>query len=72
MTKKNSDTREGSQAVHSSKGLYKSSRKMYLSWNLSDFVKSYQHLSDILTHFEMTTNQIWLNHVTPIANFENL
>ena len=39
--------------------------------NLSDFVKRYGHLSDILV-FGTSNHQIWLNHVTPGTNFENL
>ena len=42
------------------------------SSNLSNFVKSYGHLSEILAFFSTSTHQIWLNHVTPGANFENL
>ena len=40
--------------------------------NLSDFVKHYGHLSEILAFFTTSTHQIWLNHVTPGANFVNL
>ena len=33
----------------------------------------YERVSEILTHFSaMTTHQIWLNHVTPGANSENM
>ena len=39
---------------------------------MSDFVKSYGHLKWIFGFFTTSTHQIWLNHVTPDANFENL
>ena len=45
---------------------------MYVLSNLSNFVKSYGHISEIFGVFTTSTHQIWLNHVTPGANFENL
>ena len=40
--------------------------------NVGNFVKSYEHLSEILAFFTTNTHQIRLNHITPGANFENL
>ena len=45
---------------------------MYVLSNLSDFVKSYLHLSEILAFCHKHSPNIWLNHVTPDAQFENL
>ena len=44
---------------------------MQVLLNLSNFVKSYGHLSEILA-FMASTHKIWLDHVTPGANFGNL
>ena len=68
---KNANFRETSQIIHHSKGLDERYPKMYVLSNLSNFVKSCEHLSEILA-FTTSTHQIWLNHVTPGANFENL
>ena len=48
-TMKNSDVRESSQITYHSKGLDESYSEMYVSSNLSDFRKSYGHLSEILS-----------------------
>ena len=45
---KNADARETSQIICHSKGLNESYSKMYVLSNLSNFVKSYGHLSEIL------------------------
>ena len=45
---------------------------MYVLSNFSNFVKRYGHLSEILAFFTTSTHQIWLNHLTPGGNFENL
>ena len=47
-TMKNADVRETSQIICHSKGLDKSYSKMQIVSNLSNFVKSYGHLSEIL------------------------
>ena len=47
-TKGNTDVRETSQIIHHSKGLDESYPKMYVLSNVSDFVKRYEHLSEIL------------------------
>ena len=47
-TMENADVRETSQIIHHLKGLDKSYPKMYFLANLSNFVKSYGHLSEIL------------------------
>ena len=44
---------------------------MQILSNLSNSVKSYGHLSEIL-EFTTSTHQIWLNHVTSGTNFEHL
>ena len=41
-----------------------------LFFNLSHYVKSYGHLSQILAFFMMPALQIWPCHVTQEANFE--
>ena len=51
---------------------YESYPKMQVLSNLSNFVKSYWHLSEILAFLTKITHQIWLNQVTPGANFGNL
>ena len=43
---------------------------MYFLLNLSLCVKNYGHLCQILAYFTMKTDQIWLCHVTHVANFE--
>ena len=55
--------REINRIIYHSKGLDESYPKMQILSNLSNFVKSYGHLSEIL---------VWSHHVTPGANFENL
>ena len=45
---KNADVRETSQIINHSKGLDESYPKMQVVTNLSNFVKSYGHLSAIL------------------------
>ena len=47
-TMENADVRESSQVIYHSKGLDESYPKMYILSNLSNFVKSYGHLSEIL------------------------
>ena len=44
----NADVRESSQVIYHSKGLDESYPKMYVLSNLSNFVKSYGRLSEIL------------------------
>ena len=46
---KNADVREISQIIYHSKGLDESYLKMQVLSNLSNFVKRYGHLSEILT-----------------------
>ena len=46
---KNVDVRETSQIIYHSNGLGESYSKMYFFSNLGNFVKSYGHLSEILT-----------------------
>ena len=43
------DVREISQIIYHSKGLAESYPKMCVLSNLSNFVKGYEHLSEILT-----------------------
>ena len=45
---------------------------MYFLLNLSHFVKSYEHLCEILVNFTMPTHQIWSCHVTQVATFKNV
>ena len=71
-TIKNADVRETSQIIYHSKGLDESYPKMQVLSNLSNFFKSYEYLSEIFGVFTTSTHQIWLNHVTPGANFGNL
>ena len=47
-TMKNADVREISQIIYYSKGLDESYQKMQVLSNLSNSVKSYEHLSEIL------------------------
>ena len=47
-TMENTDVRETSQIICHSKGLDESYPKMYVLSNLSNFVESYGHLSEIL------------------------
>ena len=44
----NGDVRETSQIIHHSKGMDESYPKMYVLSNLSNFVKSYGDLNEIL------------------------
>ena len=56
--------------LYHSKGLYESYPNMSFFIDFSRFVNSYGRLSEILTHFTMTTHHIWLHRVTPVASFE--
>ena len=47
-TMKNLDARETSQIIYYSKGIDESYPKMHVLSNLSNFVKSFGHLSEIL------------------------
>ena len=47
-TMENADVRETSKILYHSKGLEESYSKMYVLSNLSNFVKSYGHLREIL------------------------
>ena len=67
---KNADLRETKQVIHHSKGIDESYPKMYFLLNLSHYVKSYEHLCQILAFFMMPALQIWPCHVTQEANFE--
>ena len=71
-TIENADVREAKQVICHPKGLDESYPKMKVISNLSNFVKSYGHLSEILAFFTTSTHKIWLNHVTQGVNFENL
>ena len=62
---KNPDVREISKIIHRSKGLDESYPKMQVLSNLSNFVKSYGHLSEILAFLPQTLTTS--NHVTPGA-----
>ena len=53
-TMENADVRETSQIIYHLKGLDESYSKMYILSNLSNFVKSYGHLSEILTFLPQT------------------
>ena len=67
----NADLLEIKQTIYHSKGIDESYPKMYLSLNLSHFVKSCEHFSQILVIFTMPAHKIWSCHVTQDANFEN-
>ena len=67
---KNADLRKTKQIIYHSKGIDESYPKMYFLLNLSHYVKSYEHLCQILAFFEMPTPQIWPCHVTQEANFK--
>ena len=69
---KNADLRETKQIIHHSKGIDESCPKMYFLLNLSDYVKSYGHLCQILAFLTMPAPQIWPCHVTQEANFEKI
>ena len=56
--------RETKQIINHSKGIDKSYPKMYILLNLSHYVKSYEHLCQILAFFTMPALQIWPCHVT--------
>ena len=45
---------------------------MHVLSNLSNFVKCYGHLSEILAFLPQAFTKLWLNHVTPGANLGNL
>ena len=67
---KNADLRETKQIISHSKGIDDSYPKMYFLLNLSNHVKSYGHLCQILAVFMMPALQIWPCHVIQEANFE--
>ena len=69
-TMENADLRETKQIISHSKGIDESYPKMYFLLNLSNHVKSYGHLCQILAFFMMPTLQIWPCHVIQEANFE--
>ena len=54
---KNADVREISQIIYHSKGLDESYPKMHVSSNLSNCVKSYGHLSEILAFLQQALTQ---------------
>ena len=53
-TMKNVDVRETSQVIYHSKGLDESDPKKQVLSNLSNFIKSYGHLSEILVFLPQT------------------
>ena len=55
---KNVDVRETSQIIYHSKGLDESYPKMQVLSNLSNFVKRYGYLSEILAFLLQGTHQI--------------
>ena len=63
------DILEISHVLYHSKGLDESYPKMQVLSNLSNFDKSYGHLSEILVLSPQALTKISLNHVTPGANF---
>ena len=69
---KNADIRETSQVVYHSKGLDESYPKMQVLLILSNFVKSYGHLNEILAFLPQAFTKNWLNHMTPGGNFGSL
>ena len=54
----NSDLRETKQIIYHSKGIDESYPKMYFLLNLSHYVKSDGHFSQILAFFAMPAHQI--------------
>ena len=64
------DLRETKQIIYHTKGIDESYPKMYFLLNLSDYVKRYGHLCQILAFLTMPALQIWPCHVTQEANFE--
>ena len=65
------DLGETKQTIHQSKSFDKSYPKMYFLMNLSNCVKRYGHLCQILACFALTTHQILSSYVTQAANFQN-
>ena len=63
------DLLETKQIIYHSKGIDDRYPKMYFLLNFSHYVKSYEHLCQILTFFTMPALQIWPCHVTQEANF---
>ena len=55
-SRENADVRETSQIIYRSKGIDESYLKMYVLSNLSNFVKSYGHLSEILAFLPQALN----------------
>ena len=53
--------------IHHLKGIDESYPKMYSLLNLSHYVKSYGHFSQILAFFTMPAHQIWSCHMTQEA-----
>ena len=69
---KNADLRETKHIIYYSKAIDESYQKINVLLNLSHYVKSYGHLSQILAFFTMLGLQIWPCHVTQEANFEKI
>ena len=68
-TIENAEVREISQIIYHSKGRDESYPKMQVLSNLSNFVKSYGHVSEIFAFLTTSTHEIWLKQVTPGAKF---
>ena len=71
-TIENADVRETSQIIYHSKCLYENYPNMYVLSNLSNFIKSYGHLSEILAISPQALTKYGNGHVTFGANFETL
>ena len=67
----NADVRGTSQIIYRSKGLDESYPKMYVLSNLSNFVKSFGHLSEILVFYHKHSPNMVKSRDSG-ANFENL
>ena len=71
-TIENADLRETKQIIYHSKGIDESYPKMHFLLNLSPYVKSYEHLCQILAICTTPALQIWPCQVTQEANFQKI
>ena len=69
-TMANMNLHKTKEIIYNLKAFDKSYPKMYFLLNLSNCVKIYRHLCQILACFTMTTDQMWSSHITQLANLK--
>ena len=70
-TMQKSDLQETNPVIYHSKALDKSIQNCNFYRIRVTVPKRYGYVNEILVYFTTTTHQVWLNHVTHVAKFEN-